>query len=260
MLTEHTVAQAAEAASLSGPVHFRPVTGSTNDDLLSLALGGAPEWTVVVAARQEAGRGRLGRSWASLPGTTLAVSVLLRPRVSPAEAPALSLMAAACMAEACLRACRVEAMCKWPNDLVAGHRKLGGVLPEARIEGDRVAFVVIGVGVNVSQRPEDFPPELRPTATSVASEGGLPDAPALLAAYLLKLADVYAPRSDRFLTAALDEYRTRCITLGRSVAATTTDGSALEGEAVAVGPAGELVIRTGAGERTVAFGEVKHLR
>src|SRR5439155_27374370 len=102
VLTEHTVAQAAEAASLSGPVHFRPVTGSTNDDLLSLAKGGAPEWTVVVAGRQEAGRGRLGRTWASPPGTSLAGSVLLRPGVSPAQAPALSLMAAASMAEACL--------------------------------------------------------------------------------------------------------------------------------------------------------------
>jgi BirA family biotin operon repressor/biotin-[acetyl-CoA-carboxylase] ligase len=265
-LSEHTVAEAAEAAGIPRLVRFVEATGSTNDDVVRLAHEGAPEWTVLVAAGQHAGRGRLGRTWVSTPGASLAVSVLLRPAVEPAKAPIFSLAAATAMAEACEEACGVRAACKWPNDLVAGGRKLGGVLPESRLDGERVAFIVIGVGVNVSQRPSDFPPELRGTATSIEALGGRADAPMLLASYLRRLRDSCAAATPEALAAelgaALERYRALCETLGRTVRATTTDGRRVEGEAVSLGPEGELLVRaTGAGKAVaVRFGEVEHLR
>src|SRR5262245_36865901 len=167
MLSEHTVAAAALAAGIDAPVHFVAATGSTNTDLWRLAEDGAPEWTVLAAGTQRAGRGRLGRTWTSLPGESLFVSVLLRPGIDPSEAPLASLAAAVAMAEAC-RAAGIDAGCKWPNDLVAGGRKLAGVLPEASVQGQALSFVVLGTGVNLSQVEKDFPQDLRALATSVA--------------------------------------------------------------------------------------------
>ena len=188
----------------------------------------------------------------------MAVSILLRPPLPPAEVPALSLVAAVAMSEAC-RSAGVVVGCKWPNDLICGGRKLGGVLPEARLEGGRVVFVVIGAGVNVSQRREDFPSEIRATATSIAAEGGKADASALLCSYLSRLAELYVPSRSGFLATALEVYRRRCVTLGARVRATTTRGRVVEGRAQGIGAAGELIVRTTGGEESVAFGEVEHL-
>jgi BirA family biotin operon repressor/biotin-[acetyl-CoA-carboxylase] ligase len=97
LLTEHTVAEAARAAGIEAPVHWLDVTGSTNTDLWQLALEDAPEWSLVLAGRQEAGRGRLGRTWVSAPGASLHVSLLLRPEVESAQAALVTLAAGACL-------------------------------------------------------------------------------------------------------------------------------------------------------------------
>jgi BirA family biotin operon repressor/biotin-[acetyl-CoA-carboxylase] ligase len=259
MLTEHTVGEAARAAGLTPPVHFADVTGSTNTDLWRLAEQGDPEWTVVVAARQEAGRGRMGRTWISIPGTSLHVSVLLRPAVAPSEAPLLSLAAAVSAAEACRTEGKVHVGCKWPNDLVAGGRKVGGILAEASVEGDRVAFVVIGTGVNVSQRPEDFPSDLRETATSIAREGGEMAAQAILRSYLAGLRRLYGEGGAGMTERVLEPYRALCTTLGRRVRAATVGGGTIEGVARAVGEGGELLVETVLGVQAVEFGEIAHL-
>lgn len=253
-LTEHTVADAVRAAGIEAPSSFLAVTGSTNSDLMRLGMDGAPEWTVAVAGEQTSGRGRLGRTWVAPPGTSLLVSVLLRPEVSAAEALLLSLAAAVAMAEAVEVACRVHVGCKWPNDLLAGERKLGGILPEASIRDGRLEHVVIGAGVNLLQGSGDFPLEIRDSATSVRIEGGRADPVPLLTAYLTSL----RPRAAA--PAALDDYRSRCATLGRQVEATTRSGSRVRGRAVDLGPAGELLVQTAEGIERVAFGEVVHLR
>lgn len=169
-------------------------TGSTNDDLRRLAGEGAPEGTVVVAGAQDAGRGRLGRAWHSPPGAGLYLSVLLRPRRSAAEAPRWALAAAAAGAEACedLGVPGVEV--KWPNDLLWGDRKLAGFLAEMRTLPDGSAELVLGAGFNVAHCEEDFPPELRPFATSLAlARGGeAPDRERVAEAFLARLAS-FAP-------------------------------------------------------------------
>jgi BirA family biotin operon repressor/biotin-[acetyl-CoA-carboxylase] ligase len=164
-------------------------TGSTNDDLRSLAAAGAPEGTVVIAREQDAGRGRLGRAWHSPPGLGLYLSVLLRPRRPVAEAPRWALAAAAAGAEACedLGVPGVEV--KWPNDLLLDDRKLAGFLAETRTLPDGSTELVLGAGFNVAHREEDFPPELRPIATSLAiARGGVsPGLEATAEAFLSRL-------------------------------------------------------------------------
>ena len=253
-LTEHTVAEAARAAGVTVPPRYVEVTGSTNSDLMALAATGAPAWTVLVAGQQEAGRGRLGRTWESNPGQSLLVSVLLRPDIPAEKAPLLSLAAGVAMARACEAACGVTVRCKWPNDVVVGDRKLGGILAEASFTGGGVDHVVIGAGVNVRQHRDDLPDEIRDTATSVVIEGGLPDRMALLAEYLGELR-ARAERAEE----ALPEYRALCQSLGRRVRAAVSSGRAIEGMAVDIGPTGELLIETEVGTKSVGFGEIAHL-
>ena len=260
MLTLESVARAAKSAGIEAASHYLEVTGSTNTELLALAEQGAPAWTVLAAGHQVAGRGRLDRTWESKPGASLLVSVLLRPDLPPTDSSLVTLAAGACMALSCSVACGVDVRCKWPNDLLVADRKLGGVLTEAKVERGRLAHVVVGVGMNLEQSAEDFPPELRGSATSVANEGGRPDGPALLFEFLLRLKRFGDPSRPGFRETVLDMYRRVCQTIGRTVRATTATGRHVEGRATGVGDSGQLVVETDRGPEEVTFGEITHLR
>ncbi len=259
MLTEHSVAAAADAAGLpAAAAGYVESTGSTNADLLAAANEGAPEWTVLVAGHQTAGRGRLGRVWEEPPGSSLLVSVLLRPSMPPAEAPLTSLAAGVAVAEALEAVATLRVRCEWPNDVVTAEgRKLAGVLVESRIEGNRLRYIVAGAGVNLTQSPGDLPADVRLPATSLAIEGEQADANDLLTAYLRRLSHWY----DRsaFQPTVLGAFRKRCATIGRRVRATTVDGRTVEGEATAIGDRGELIVTTPAGEVAVSSGELERL-
>jgi len=259
MLTEETVAEAARAAGISPPARFFPVIGSTNSELARMAEAGALEWSVVAAGHQSAGKGRLGRSWISSPGSSLIVSFLLRPQVDPPETALVTLAVGAAAALAVQSACGVEARCKWPNDLEVKGRKLGGILVEAKVLEGRLTYAVVGVGLNLMQRREDFPPELRESATSVVIEGGRPDPAALLRDVLANARRLCDTSRPGFRYETLVAYRGLCDTIGRDVRATTTSGDQVEGRAVEVGDSGELVVQTVSSPETVAFGEVVHL-
>ena len=260
MLSEHSVAEAARAAGIAAPVHFFKVTGSTNTDLYELGRQGEPEWTLVVASEQRTGRGRLGRTWASPEGRSLLASILLRPSVEPSDAPLLSLLAAVCMVRAIRSTNGVDVMCKWPNDLVVGERKLGGILAEAHVDAERLSFVVIGTGVNVAEEPDDFPPEIRGTATSILMEGGRAYGVALLREYLRELRGLYVPEGENLRTEVLDAYREICVTVGREVVARMAAGAEIRGRAVGIGDGGELLVSSGSRTEAIGFGEVIHLR
>jgi len=259
MLSERVVTEAVLAAHLDAPIHFLEATDSTNSDLLRLAEEGAPEWTVVVANQQEAGRGRLGRTWVSTPGSSLLVSVLLRPKLAPVDAPLISLAAGAAMAQACREACGVPATCKWPNDLMVHDRKLGGVLVEAKVQEARLLYAAIGTGVNLTQKPEDFPSEFREAATSVATEAGSSEPGALLTTYLARLRRLCDTSDPRIRTQVLAAYVGVCDTIGRFVRAMTTSRVAIAGRALAIGYFGELIVQTAKGQEPVRFGEIAHL-
>jgi len=145
-------------------------TGSTNADLLARAAAGAPEGVVLAAEEQTAGRGRMGRSWLSPPRAALTFSLLVRPdTVSPARRGWLPLLAGVSVASAVRAATGVDARLKWPNDVLVGPAKLGGILAEA--VGDAV---VVGIGLNVSTEPGELPPPGPSQGPPRAPGGALP--------------------------------------------------------------------------------------
>jgi BirA family biotin operon repressor/biotin-[acetyl-CoA-carboxylase] ligase len=180
-------------ARLGGVVRYVESIGSTNDAAAQAAAAGAPEGLVIVAGAQTAGRGRLGRPWFSPPGAGLYVSIVLRPAGEPDRAVRLlTLASGVALAEAVRAATGLPAELKWPNDLVApgGRRKLGGILAEATLAGERLESVVLGFGLNVSRAA--FPPELGDRAGSLEEELGRPvDAAELLAHALVALDECY---------------------------------------------------------------------
>jgi BirA family transcriptional regulator, biotin operon repressor / biotin---[acetyl-CoA-carboxylase] ligase len=145
-------------------------TDSTNRVAMELGFTGEPEGTVVIAEEQSAGRGRAGRTWHSEKGTGLYVSILLRPRLSPAQAPLLTLLAGLSAQTAIQALLGLVPELKWPNDLLLNGKKIGGILTEMHAEPGAVRFVVVGIGINTNQ--ERFPAELSSIATSLRKESG----------------------------------------------------------------------------------------
>jgi len=145
-------------------------TDSTNRVAMELGYAGEPEGTVVLAEEQTAGRGRFGRSWHSERGTGLYFTVLLRPKLAPAQAPLLTMLAGLSAQAAIQAQTSLAPELKWPNDLMLNGKKLGGILTEMHAEPDAVRFVIVGVGINVNQ--EKFPAELASMATSLRKESG----------------------------------------------------------------------------------------
>jgi BirA family biotin operon repressor/biotin-[acetyl-CoA-carboxylase] ligase len=257
MLSQAVVDRVTSTAGWPVPIRYVESTGSTNADLMAAGDEGAPEWSVLVAGHQTAGRGRMGRSWDAPPQSSLLVSVLLRPRMEPSSAPLLSLAAAVSMGLA-LSDARVSVAYEWPNDLMTqGERKIGGILTESRIEDGELLHVVIGVGLNMTQGVDDFPADLRLPATSLALEGATPAPETLLGPFLIRLEQRYGHgfHPDRVLT----PYRLQCATIGRRVRATTLDGAIVEGTATDVDSTGALLLETADGEARVAFGEIGRL-
>jgi BirA family biotin operon repressor/biotin-[acetyl-CoA-carboxylase] ligase len=251
---QDSLERAVRAAGIDArPVWFNEV-GSTNDEARRLAAGGAATWTVVATGHQTAGRGRLGRSWADVPGRSLLCSVILRPRLGPGEAGLVSLAAAVALIEA---AGLPELGAKWPNDLVVGQRKCGGILAEAEVQGDTMRHVVLGAGVNVSASREELPAQVRETATSLRAEGASIDLDSLLSGFLSLFRSQI--ESAGFPSGVVDAYRPRCHTLGRRVRATTTSGESVEGRAVDVDERGNLLVEQGGRIERVSFGEAEHV-
>jgi BirA family transcriptional regulator, biotin operon repressor / biotin---[acetyl-CoA-carboxylase] ligase len=179
-------------------LHLRS-TGSTNDRARTLAAAGAPHGTVVTTSEQTAGRGRQGRAWSAPPGTSLAMSLVLRP------VPELLPLAAAV---AVARCAGDDARIKWPNDVLVDGRKIAGILAEGRPQD---GWVVLGMGVNVAVRPDDLPPEVRDVAGTLGRRRA--DLEPFLHELLATLEDVLALDPDALLT----EYRPRDALLGRTI-------------------------------------------
>jgi BirA family biotin operon repressor/biotin-[acetyl-CoA-carboxylase] ligase len=196
-------------ASLGGmgsPIYYYPTTRSTNDVAARFADAGATDGTTVIAETQTSGRGRQGRTWFSPPGAGLYVSVVVRlgkldrggsgqdrqAAFASVPLPArLTLLTGVALAEAVREATGLPAEIKWPNDLVFGGRKLGGILAEAAARDGVIDHIIVGVGINV--RPVAYPPEIQSRASSLEAELGRPvDRGAVLAAFLVKLGQALA--------------------------------------------------------------------
>ncbi len=212
-------------------------TSSTNDRGRELALGGAPHGTVVVAERQTAGRGRQGRTWTAPPGRALTLSVLAR--IEPARMGLLPPAVALAVCEACEETAAVECMVKWPNDVWIDGRKAAGILIEAR---PQEGWAILGIGLNVDTAQEDFPAELRETATSLRiATGAAVDRSAALAAICKRLADWLD--ALRRPARVIDAFRMRDALYGRRITWTRA-ARRMSGEARGIDDAGALVVFT----------------
>ncbi len=221
--------------------------GSTNDAVMAAGQAGEPEGLAILADRQTSGRGRRGRSWASLPGVGICTSILLRPPLSPLQAPLLTLMAGLAAADAIATVARIDPVLKWPNDLLLDGRKAVGILTEMTTTGQRIGHVAIGIGINVHQRREDFPDTVRETATSLDLAVGRPiDRGGLAAALYDSLDRWYANVCGDGTSAILRAARVKTATLGKPV---TVDAGDLQwqGTALNLDEDGALLVRDARG-------------
>jgi BirA family transcriptional regulator, biotin operon repressor / biotin---[acetyl-CoA-carboxylase] ligase len=241
---------------IGASIHRFDVLDSTQSLLARWAREGVADGTVIIADHQTDGRGRRGGAWWDAPGESLLISVLLRPAIAAGRAAQLSLVAAVAVSDALASAAGVSARIRWPNDVLVDGHKICGILPDAVCGTDgRVEHVVLGVGINLSQR--SFPPELAGQATSLwLATGHAPDRARVEAAVLAALEARYTAWMSGGFAALREVWRTRSSTIGARVA--LPDGGS--GVAVDIDGEGALLVDAGEGLTRVVAGPVAALR
>jgi len=234
-------------------------TSSTSDAAAALARGGAEEGVVVVADRQTAGRGRMGRSWESAPGVGIWMSLVLRPHIPPMNVPRVTITAAVAVSEVIRGETGNPAPIEWPNDIVLGGKKVAGILTEMVAEQDRVTFVILGIGLNVNHTDKDFTGNLRTTATSLYLQDGVRrNRTSLLRKLLERLEDLYDMLQEEKFGEIAARWSANSYTLGQRVRC-TADGRPVEGVAESLASDGALLVRTDDGSlQRVTSGDVSY--
>ncbi|MFN8504510.1 biotin--[acetyl-CoA-carboxylase] ligase [Kouleothrix sp.] len=253
-LSAEAIQRALPAQVVGRAVEYYPQLGSTNDLLRQRARAGQPEGLLIVADEQVAGRGRLGRGWVAPPGSSLLLSLLLRPGwLAPADAFAITMLAGVALCEAIEQAVPLRAALKWPNDLLlpvgGAQHKAAGVLSEIELRDGAIDWVVLGMGVNVNWAPRGVVDgrDLGVLATSVGAALGRPaDRLALLRALLSRLDARYLALRQGQRAALFADWRARLATLGQPVQVRLPRGE-LSGVAEDVEPTGALRVRDAAG-------------
>ncbi len=239
-------------------LHLYDELPSTNDAAKDLALHGAPEGTTVIARRQSAGRGRMGRQFVSPEGLGLYLSVVLRPNCPADALMHLTCAAAVAACDGVENTCGLRPQIKWTNDLVVNGKKLGGILTEMSLDSATglVDFAVLGIGINCLHTQKDFPAQLQGIATSLAIIQNRTVTPLALAGFILPA--IYEMR-NRVLTEKaqlMDAYRHDCMTTDKDVALVNGD-SRIYAHALRIDDDGGLVVRlTDGSEKTVTTGEI----
>ncbi|TJZ81518.1 biotin--[acetyl-CoA-carboxylase] ligase [Rhodococcus oryzae] len=237
-------------------------TGSTNADLLARAADSALDRAVLISEFQDHGRGRHARSWVAPPRSAVSVSVLLRmPGIDPADLGWLPLLAGVAVVDAMRSVAEVDAVLKWPNDVLIGGKKVAGILAEVAATAP-IPSVVLGIGLNVSLTESELPV---PTATSLALAGAATtDRDTVVRALLRALASEWTKwhRNGWDTKALAESYRDRCATIGQRVRAELPGGGELLGTASGIDAQGRIVISPDGGREAVAVsaGDITHLR
>lgn len=240
-------------------LYYFDETGSTNIDAKRFAEEGAGHGTVVVADMQTSGRGRRGRMWQSPSGSAIYMTILLKPDFLPDKASMLTLVMALSVAEAITEVTDLFAGIKWPNDIVLNKKKVCGILTEMNVEQDYIQYVVIGVGINVNNAtPEEFPEEIRQTATSLRIElGTLLSRAALIERVLFcfeKNYDTFVRKLD--LSELMESYDKHLLNLDSEVKVLDPKGE-FTGIARGINETGELLVEKENGETVQVYaGEV----
>ena len=229
-------------------------TESTNAVAFRLAEEGAEEGAVVIAEAQHLGKGRLGRRWESPPGVNLYCSLILRPPIFPTQAAQLTFLSAVAVARAIAETTPLQPEIKWPNDVLVRGSKVAGLLNEMSAETEKVNFIVLGIGININMKRDQFPAGLRHPATSLSLETGCEVSRLeVTRALLTALDDSY----DAYLTHGYDtireEWLSRCSMTGRDVRVTFQDRSQV-GTVMGIDADGALLLRLrdGGVERVLA--------
>lgn len=232
-------------------IHYHPELDSTMNRAKELARVGCPPYTVVIADRQTEGRGRMERVWQSEEGG-LYFSIVLRPSLPPKEGPLVNFAVALDLVSALEQCCGIAARVKWPNDVLVDQRKIAGILSQMESEDDQLAFINIGIGLNLNNRPEALD---KPAVSALQLTGRTFNRVEVLSCFL----DLFEQRMTNFSRPeVILAWKARTVTLGRRVAIATVRDT-YEGLAVDVDEDGGLVLEMAdGGRRTVFYGDCFH--
>ena len=231
------------------------VTDATNTQSKSLGEGDAPNGTLVVAGKQESGRGRRGRSFESPAGTGIFMTLLLRPEIEPQNASMLTLVSALAVAKGIEHMVDLPVQIKWPNDIVINGKKVCGILTEMSAQMDYVNYIVIGIGINVGN--EEFPEEIKDVATSIYLESGKHVNRAMLIEKIWEEFEDYYELYEKTqdLSSLVKEYDSYLVNRGQKVRVLDSK-EPYEGKAMGITDRGELIVDTWEARRLVSAGEV----
>ncbi len=266
ILSKNELSPLYSAKMIGKQIVYSETCASTNDEAKSGGLRGDTEGTVYITDLQTKGRGRMGRDWHAEAKKGIALSILLKPMISPAQIMPISLLAGLCICKALEEVTDLSCQVKWPNDVVINGKKVAGVLIEMSTVGEMVQFIVLGMGINVNE--SRFPLEISPTATSLFLETGLSGSRKGIVCKVLEhferdyfrwieeLDESGTHSANSVIPSYIEEYKARCVNLGRQVTVYQRD-QIYTGVAKDITPGGELLLVLPNGEeRVVLSGEV----
>ncbi|MDD7643683.1 MAG: biotin--[acetyl-CoA-carboxylase] ligase [bacterium] len=256
VLNKNELLSLRKTAWIGTQVECFDVIGSTNTTAMQMAEEGAPHGTLVVADRQDSGKGRRGRSWEMPAGVAIAMSIVIKPEeLQPQNAPMLTLVSALAVVRGIEQQTGIRTEIKWPNDIVIGGKKVCGMLTEMSTQIDYINHIVVGIGINVHN--EQFPEELSDRATSLYLESGTHVNRAALVEAVCEsfeyYYDIFMRTQD--LSGLQEEYNSKMVNMGRQVRILDPKGE-YEGIALGITEHGELLTETPEGVRRVDSGEV----
>lgn len=242
MFTESGINATLAGLALGHPLHWLDSTGSTNNVAKQLAAAGSPAGTLVVTPAQTAGRGRVGNQWLTPPGTALTATIILRPALAASQTAQLALLGGLAAQRAITALTRVDALLKWPNDVLLGGRKVCGVLAESSFAGDRCEWVVLGFGVNVSAAPQ-LPAAVLPATALAVETGATVNRLQLLQALLAQLSALLPLLGSADLSDACN-----AVLAWRDQRVEVEAPAPAAGVLLGLAPDGALQLRTGSGQ------------
>lgn len=229
--------------SLGQSIHIVTETPSTNTLGMTLAESGDPHGTVILAEHQTAGKGRLGRTWSSSPNKNIYCSVILRDLTLQQHLTWIPLATGLAISEAIQHVTSLQPSLKWPNDLLIGNKKLGGILCESTSRGKSSNVLIVGFGVNINAELEDFPVVLQATSTSILQESGRPcHRNTLIASMFNHLEKWYDHLALQNIEMVKTTYSGACSTLGMDVHCTLNESKEIHGHATGIGMDGSLQV------------------
>lgn len=256
LMTEAEIKSLMHTEWVAKEVLYFDTIDSTNTKAQELAEKGYPSGTLVVADKQESGKGRRGRSWVSPSGTGIFMTLMIKPDINPNNASMLTLVAALAVAKAITSVTGEKALIKWPNDIVINGKKVCGILTEMNAQFDYINHIVVGIGINVHN--ESFPEEISQMASSLMIEAGgkrfhRAQIIAETMSYFEQYYDIFLKTQD--LSALVREYDELLVNRNKSVRVLDPK-EPFDGKAMGITPKGELIVDTWESRKLVSSGEV----